>query len=274
MSYLIMECERSYAVVLDEEGRFLKVPNLGYEVGQTVEDVVVFDEGEVLPFAGETARRTRGRLVAALAAAACLCVLVVGGAVVWGAPVGTVRLRINPEVSMEVNRLDRVVSLTGENDDGVGLVEGLAFYGRTVDEVADDLAVRAGDEGYLLEGGTIEVSVESDDEGWKTATEDRLVVELEVSLDYAVTVTVPVAHVEPTGDASGDSTSPAPPAADDVPEAPVSVAPPGAGATETPTVAPVVEAPPAPPAPDDDDDDDGGGDDDDDDAGADDDSDD
>ena len=30
MSYLVMECHTSYAVVLDEQGRFLKVANLNY----------------------------------------------------------------------------------------------------------------------------------------------------------------------------------------------------------------------------------------------------
>ena len=40
MKYMVMECHLSYAVVLDEEGRFLKVANRHYEVGQTVSEVV------------------------------------------------------------------------------------------------------------------------------------------------------------------------------------------------------------------------------------------
>lgn len=190
MSYLIMECADSYAVALDEEGRFVKVPNLGYEVGQRVEEVVVFDDGaEVIPFKVPSSRRSRGRVAAVIAAAACLCALFVGGLVVWQTPVGTVRMSINPDVSMEVNRLDRVVSLTGDNDDGVELVDGFSYYGRTVDEVSDDLATRAEDMGFLAEGGTIELTVESDDDEWRVATEDRLVVELEVHLENRVNVT-------------------------------------------------------------------------------------
>ena len=191
MSYLIMECARSYAVALDEEGRFVKVPNLGYEVGQRVEDVVVFDgpEAEVLDFSAR--RRGRGRLVAGVAAALLACAVLAGGVVVWRTPVGTVRMRINPEVSMEVNRLDRVVRLLGDNADGAELVEGFSYYGRTVDEVSDDLATRAEEQGYLDDGGTIEVTVESDDEDWKVATEDRLVVELEVHLEHRMIVVGP-----------------------------------------------------------------------------------
>ena len=194
MSYLILECATSYAVALDEEGRFVKVPNLGYEVGQEVDDVVAFEgspfgEADVIPFEARRARRTRGRRAALVAAAACLAVAVVAGAAVWQLPVGTVYMSINPEVSIEVNRLDRVVGLDGENDDGDDLIEGFAYYGRTLDEVSDDLADRAEDQGYLDDGGTIELTVESDDEEWRTATEDRLSVELEVHLDHRVVVT-------------------------------------------------------------------------------------
>lgn len=210
MSYLIMECAASYAVALDEEGRFVKVPNLGYEVGQRVEDVVVLDgpEAEVLDFSAR--RRGRGRLVAGVAAALVVCAVLAGGAVVWGTPVGTVRMRINPEVSMEVNRLDRVVGLAGDNEDGVELVEGFSYYGRTIDEVSDDLATRAEDQGYLDDGGTIEVTVESDDEDWKVATEDRLVVELEVHLEHRVVVVGPgeLAAGDEDDDSDADGVAP------------------------------------------------------------------
>ena len=44
MEYLVMECGLSYAVVMDQDGRILKVPNLGYTVGQPLEDVVLLPE--------------------------------------------------------------------------------------------------------------------------------------------------------------------------------------------------------------------------------------
>ena len=40
MKYLVMECRPGYAVLLDEEGRFLKAANRNYQVGQTVTEVV------------------------------------------------------------------------------------------------------------------------------------------------------------------------------------------------------------------------------------------
>ena len=67
MSYLVMETKRSYAVLLDQEGRFLKAANLHYQVGQTVTDPVLqrekAEKGRLIPlFAGS------GAALAALAA--------------------------------------------------------------------------------------------------------------------------------------------------------------------------------------------------------------
>ena len=186
MRYLVMECHPAYAVVLDREGRFVRVPNLGYEVGQRLDDVVTFD-AEVLSLERARPRRARRRLAAALAAAACLCSLVIGGFATWQTPIGTVHMSINPEVDIDVNRFDRVVGLDGGNEDGERLIEGFSYYGRTIDEVSDDLALRAKDQGYLVPGGTIQISVESDDEEWRVATEDRLIIELEVHLEQPVT---------------------------------------------------------------------------------------
>ena len=185
MSYLVMECHPAYAVVLDERGRFVRVPNLGYEVGQRLDDVVDFD-ASVLSFEQAKPRRARRGLAAALVAAACLCVLAIGGFAVWQTPIGTVHMSINPEVDIDVNHFDRVVGLEGDNEDGERLVEGFSYYGRTIDEVSDDLAVRAREQGYLVPGGTIQITVESDDEEWRIATEDRLIIELEVHLEQPV----------------------------------------------------------------------------------------
>ena len=239
MSYLVMECRPAYAVVLDEQGRFVRVPNLGYEVGQRLDDVVML-EAEVLSFEQASPRRARRGLVAALAAAACLCALVIGGFAVWQTPIGTVHMSINPEVGIDVNHFDRVVGIEGENEDGEKLIEGFSYYGRPIDEVSDDLALRAKDQGYLVPGGTIKISVESDDEEWRVATEDRLIVELEVHLEQPVAPEPEVVEADPAE------------------EPPEQVAP-EAEAPEAPAPAPVQ---PAPSYDDDWDDDDDGDDDD------------
>ena len=40
MTYLVMECHPSYAIVLDNEGRMIKAANLGYQEGQVVGEII------------------------------------------------------------------------------------------------------------------------------------------------------------------------------------------------------------------------------------------
>lgn len=181
MEYLVMECSMSYAVVLDSEGRFLKVPNLGYEVGQTLNRVVLQD-------APSQRRPLRKHLARWAAMAACLCIMVIGSWSFWQSPVGTVRMQINPDVQMSVNRFDRVVGLEGLNEDGEDLIEGYRAYGKEMQIVSDELADRAVDLGYLGDGGQITLTVESDRESWKTATEELLLLELDVHFEHRILV--------------------------------------------------------------------------------------
>ena len=182
MEYLVMECGLSYAVVMDQNGRILKVPNLGYSVGQSLKDVVLLPERPSKPM-------LRKRLARWSTMAACLC-LVLLGSWIWQSPIGTVRMQINPDVQMSVNHLDRVVALEGLNEDGAVLIDGYHAYGKGMETVSDELADRAMELGYLADGGQITLTVDSGKDGWKTAAEELLLLELEVHFEHRVTVTV------------------------------------------------------------------------------------
>ena len=195
MEYLVMECGLSYAVVLDQDGRILKVPNLGYTVGQSLKDVVLLPERPVRQ------QVLHKRIARWSALAACLCLLLLGSWV-WQSPIGTVRMQINPDVQMSVNRFDRVVALEGLNEDGTALIDGYRAYGQEMKTVSDELADRAMELGYLSAGGQITLTVDSEKGDWKTAAEELLLLELEVHFEQRVTVTVdgkrPSAGQEPT----------------------------------------------------------------------------
>ncbi len=185
MTYLVLECALSYAVVLSEDGRYLRVPNLGYRAGDTIDHVHEFPEEA-------QAKRRRFALVPAavraVAVAACLCGVLIGGAAVWSSPFGTVRMRINPEVTADVNRFDRVVSLVGDNADGQELIEGYWSYGKDVRNVTSELAERAEDMGFLEDGGTIEIDVTSEHREWRIALEDQIIDELTIQVGSSDTV--------------------------------------------------------------------------------------
>lgn len=182
MKYLVLECGLSYAIVLDEEGRFLKVANLGYQVGETIDHIVLFTQ----PRQKTSLRR---RVLSLAAVAACLCLIAFLTLEYVLLPVGSVRLQINPDVSIEINRLNYVIGLEPFNDDGEALIDGYSYSWKTTETVSDELADLAMELGYLQEGGNIRLTVDSNDDEWKTATEEKILTELELHLQNRVTVT-------------------------------------------------------------------------------------
>lgn len=105
-------------------------------------------------------------------------------------------MQINPDVQMSVNRFDRVVGLEGLNEDGEDLIKGYRAYGKGMQTVSDELADRAVELGYLSDGGQITLTVESDHASWKTATEELLLLELDVHFEHRIIV-VTVSSDEP-----------------------------------------------------------------------------
>ena len=177
MKYMVMECHPGYAVVMDNAGRFLKVANLHYEVGQTVTSVLEMTNASTSSDTKNKRLRKMWMSVASLAA--CLCLVVFGSWNFLLSPYGSVRMQINPDVEMTVNRLDYVISIDGLNDDGDDLIEDYSYRWKKVDVVFDELADRAAEMGYLKEDGTIRITVESKHEKWKTETEERMAIKVE-----------------------------------------------------------------------------------------------
>ena len=159
MRYLVMECHPGYAVLLDEEGRFLKAANLQYQIGQTVYDPVLMKETP-------EKRRVMPWISGGIAAIAA-CFLLFFGVNYYQnylQPYSSIYLAINPEVQMDLNRQGTVVELTGTNEDGDALLEGYNGKGKDKVTVADELIDRAIEMGFLSEGGQVSFSIDSPDE--------------------------------------------------------------------------------------------------------------
>ncbi len=148
MKYLVMECHPGYAVVLDEQGRFIKAANLHYEVGQTVTEIVEMQS--VSP-----ASRIRKPLLSLASLAACLLLAVFGLIRVDRTPIAHVYLAINPQVRIDVNRQDAAVGIAALNADGEALIDSYIYRHKDISLVLDDLADRAAEMGYLTEESTI-----------------------------------------------------------------------------------------------------------------------
>lgn len=183
MKYLVMETHPAYAVVLDEQGRFLKAANLRYQVGQTVEDVVELH----LPPARRRFRPAWGA-VGALAAAACLCLGFFGFWQPNFVPYGTLRIQINPDVELSVSKTDRVLDLRALNTDGETLLEGLDLKGEDSDDAVRELVEQAFAKGFLTQGGAVSITASSEDDDWQIREEAALQAQLQAAYGEGITV--------------------------------------------------------------------------------------
>lgn len=206
MQYLVLETHPAYAVLLDQQGRFLKAANLRYTVGDRVTDIVEFQSPR------EGLSPVWKKSLASLSTlAACLCLVFFGYYQPNFSPYGTLRLQINPDVTLTLSRNDRVVGLEGGNQDGWDLIAGYDYHGKDRDTAADELVDRAMEMGYLSDGDTISVTVSSDDGDWQQAEEaaisqhleskygQTIVISLgpqEDALEEDVTVTIPLSPTQ------------------------------------------------------------------------------
>lgn len=214
MRYMVMETHLAYAVVLDEEGHFLKAANLRYEPGDILDRVILMEDASLTPgimaspeeekesAKAEIASRVeepekskdhkktekaegfeKNRKITPLykglrllTAAAAACLIIAGGSIYRTEfmPFGSVYMSINPDVRIDVNSRDRVIDIEAMNDDGAALSDGYSYSRKTFDTVVSELSTRAIGMGYLDSGGRIELRVDSDRRGWSLEHGEQL----------------------------------------------------------------------------------------------------
>ena len=201
MNYIVMECRSSYAVLLDEEGRFLKAANLHYEVGQTVYDPVLMREKPEKGFRPV-------RWVTGGAAAIAACFLMLFGVNYYQnhmASYSSIYLTINPEVQMTLNRQGEVLKLQGTNEDGRTLLEGYDGKGKDKVTVTDELIDRAIEMGFLSEGGLVSFSIDAPEEAVLQEYSKELESEVKRYLKNRLSITIEIIDHQ-TGDTETSTT--------------------------------------------------------------------
>ena len=223
-----MEVHPAYAVVLDEEGRFLKAANLRYQVGDTVRDIVE------LRHPREKRPALWKPLSGVAGLAACLCLVFFGYYQPNFTPYGALRIQINPDVELTLSRTDRVLELEGLNADGQSLIEGYDYGGKDREDVTGELVERAIDMGYLSGGETVSITVTSADADWQAREEQAAREDLEERYgetiviqigpapeeEPATEVVIPVAPPSPTPSPTSDLTPEPVPESTPAPSAP------------------------------------------------------
>ena len=143
---------------MDEASRFVRAANLHYEVGQTVTAPILMEE--------ETPKIRRSTVIRIAAAAACLVLLSGIGLHSYFAKKmrSTIRLCSEVEFEMQLNRAGEVIRISSSTENGQALLDSYQTKNKDMVTVVGDLLTMQRDQGYITEGETVSVYIDSDDD--------------------------------------------------------------------------------------------------------------
>lgn len=226
MKYLVMEVHPAYAIVLDEEGRFLKVANFHYQVGDRIDKIVPLRQQS------NTVRFISKAFAGIAAAAACIAVLYTGYYQPNYAAYGTMQIEINPQIELTLSKNEKVLDMQGLNADGQALLQDYSYRGKDRQTATDELIQRSVEMGYLAQGGDIWITVYSSDSEWQQQELQAIDDAMEPYRDYI------------TVDVSTEQKQQQPTATPQVTASPQPTVEPQATATPQPTAVPQATATP------------------------------
>ncbi|MBQ3372058.1 MAG: anti-sigma factor domain-containing protein [Oscillospiraceae bacterium] len=144
MKAVIVEIRGNRAAALLENGRFVSIPDSSYSVGQ-----------EITLLQRESGRKQRSSFrqrVAAIAASAVLILGAGGGGLAYAMPYGTVSMDVNPSIEYTINRFDRVLQVSGVNEDGQAVIEAIGksrLLNKKIDDAVTATIFQLEEDGYL-----------------------------------------------------------------------------------------------------------------------------
>ena len=112
MKAVIVDLSGNDAVALRDDGRFEKIKNKNYAIGQ---EIIL--QSQTIRFPKQ----------AAIAASAAIVIAACGGmgTYTWSNPISYVSLDINPSIAYSLNEFNRVIAVNGMNDEGAEIVDAI-----------------------------------------------------------------------------------------------------------------------------------------------------
>ena len=149
MKAVIVDLKDSNAVILRDDGRFEKIKNKNYSIGQEITL-----QSQMLHFPKQ----------AVVAASAALVIATCGGigTYTWSNPISYVSLDINPSIAYSLNEFNRVIAVNGMNEEGAAVVDAIGDSLKntnittaltiTVEQLSNDAYIDAEDTNYMIIG--------------------------------------------------------------------------------------------------------------------------
>ena len=147
MKAVIVEIRGTQAAALMEDGQFVRIPDNDYSIGQ---EITLLRR----PVEKKKKQSTFRRKIAAIAASAVLVATVGGGGIVYATPYGTVSIDVNPSIEYTINRFDRVLQVTGINEEGQAVINAIGrnkLLNRTINTALSTTINQMEADGYLTE---------------------------------------------------------------------------------------------------------------------------
>jgi len=178
MKYLVLETHIKYAIVLDEEGRFLRVVNNAYSVGQKIDKVTIYHDFK-------EARTSRQAWIQRISVvAACLVIALISYFQIFLRPVAAMRLSVNPAFRIEWNRLQKVTGVQAENAGAMIILENYSWKQKSPTTVVRELIGLCNLKGYLKGEKTVTIKMEPGDKNATKKVWDELQTKLSFQLSY------------------------------------------------------------------------------------------
>lgn len=149
MKAVIIDLNGNNAVALREDGRFEKIRNHNYSIGQEL-----MLQPQMIRFPKQ----------AAIAASAAIVIAACGGmgTYTWSNPISYVSLDINPSIAYSLNAFNRVIAVDGMNEEGIAIVDAIGDSLKntdittaltiTVEQLSTDAYIDAENTNYMIIG--------------------------------------------------------------------------------------------------------------------------
>lgn len=173
MTYIVMEIKTSYAVILDEDGKFYYAANMNYQVGEKIENPFILNVDEKIE------KHTLISYIYKLLPATLVLCLIFGFNIYNSSVLASFILKINPEVKITIDHKNHVKNIIANNNDGFYLIQNYDYNQKNYKIVTEELINRAMELGYLNENGTVSIKM-------MTSGMEELGNELNLALDHSL----------------------------------------------------------------------------------------
>lgn len=172
MKCVVVEIKDKNVAILSDNGTVEIIKNKNYSLG------------EVIIMKKNNTKKLSKKLIVSIASVAAVLCFGCLGAYAYYTPAGYVSLDINPSIEYTLNTFDRVIDVTGVNEDGEAIVSEIDVDGMKIEDAIDQTVDQLIDTGYIGdEASEIVISANCENDGESDELAQKLQTSTQKKLD-------------------------------------------------------------------------------------------